>query len=69
MAGIGKLGRDEGKVCGPDPGDGSSSVGGMVAGGGDFEGTPGDQLPPRPGGEQRQRSEEVPEPDQLPPRS
>jgi hypothetical protein len=45
----GKLGRDEGKGRGPEPGDGSSDVGGMVAGGEDMEGTASDELPPRPG--------------------
>ncbi len=44
-----RLGRDEGKVTGPRPGFGASSVGGMVAVGSDMEGTPGDALPPRPG--------------------
>jgi len=46
---LGKLGSDEGKVTGPAPGDGASSVGGTVAGGTDMEGTPPDAVPPRPG--------------------
>jgi hypothetical protein len=46
---IGKLGSDEGKHTGPPAGDGASSVGGMVAGGTDIEGTPPDALPQRPG--------------------
>ena len=41
---IGKLGCDEGKTTGPEPGDGASSVGGF----GDVEGTPSDALPDRP---------------------
>jgi hypothetical protein len=48
MADVGKLGSDEGKVTGPPPGQGASSVGGMVAGGGDMEGTAPDELPPNP---------------------
>ncbi len=49
MVAPGKLGADEGKRTGPKPGEGDSSLGGMVAGGGDMEGTPPDALPPRPG--------------------
>jgi hypothetical protein len=45
----GKLGEDEGRITGPPPGDGASSIGGMVAGGTDMDGTPFDELPPRPG--------------------
>ena len=45
MLGFGKLGSDEGKVTGPAPGDGSSSLGGSH----DVEGTAPDELPPRPG--------------------
>jgi len=37
------LGRDEGRITGPRPGDGASSIGGCP----DADGTPGDVLPPR----------------------
>jgi len=43
LAVIGKLGGDEGKHCGPAPGDGAVLSG--QAGGRDMEGTPGDALP------------------------
>jgi len=49
MAAPGKLGADEGKRRGPEPGHGDSNLGGMVAGSSDMEGTPPDALPPRPG--------------------
>lgn len=49
MAAPGKLGADEGKRRGPEPGQGDSYLGGKVAGGNDVEGTPPDVLPPRPG--------------------
>jgi hypothetical protein len=42
--GPGKLGSDEGNEQGPRPGEGSSSVGGMVAGGSDVEGAPDELL-------------------------
>jgi hypothetical protein len=54
---IGKLGSDEGRHTGPPDGDGSSSVGGMVAGDLDMEGTAPDEVPPK-----RQRDETGPSP-------
>jgi hypothetical protein len=46
MAELGKLGRDEGKRRGPEPGDGAD-----VHSSPDVEGTPPDRLPPRAGAE------------------
>ncbi len=48
MFGIGKLGRDEGPEREPKPGHGAS-ISNPVAGGSDFEGTPGDVLPQQRG--------------------
>lgn len=45
MAGIGDVGREEGEVVGPQPGKGR--VIHQSSGEADFDGLPGDELPPR----------------------
>ena len=54
MRAFGKLGHDEGRHAGPDPGDGAD-----VASTPDVEGTAPDELPARPSAEHRQPGRDV----------